>query len=233
VNTCNGTDHTSCSQTPSTLSVEAGPDGPSGIAVDRATDTVYVASYGVNNLAVFNGATCNAATHSGCGQTPPTVAAGPNPNEIAINQRTNTIYVADDYFDADPTGNVSVIDGTTCNATHAAGCGQTSKDLTTTGGFLNGIIIDQHTDTVYVSSVVDSAVNVFRGASCDATRGSGCGQTPATIPAGGWPAGLAVNRATGTIYVSDNVDGQTSVFATTRGHRHHGASRRSLGRTTS
>ena len=45
---------------------------PSTIAIDQATDTVYVTDTGGNAVSVFNGATCNALVTSGCGQTPAT-----------------------------------------------------------------------------------------------------------------------------------------------------------------
>ena len=52
---------------------------PSTIAVDTATDTVYVTDTGANTVSVFNGATCNALVTSGCGQRPATVRVGPGP----------------------------------------------------------------------------------------------------------------------------------------------------------
>ena len=60
-----------------TLQVPAG--NPDDIAVDSATDTIYVAtitSSGPDLVSVFNGATCNATDTGGCGQTPATLAVG-------------------------------------------------------------------------------------------------------------------------------------------------------------
>ncbi len=51
-------------------------DLPSGVAVDVATDTVYVANVGANTVSVFDGATCNAVVTSGCGQVPAEVPVG-------------------------------------------------------------------------------------------------------------------------------------------------------------
>ena len=75
---------------------------PGGIAVDTATDTVYVATItasGPNLISVFNGATCNATTTTGCGQTPATLSVGDSggarrtpSSSLAVNQATNTIY---------------------------------------------------------------------------------------------------------------------------------------------
>ena len=49
---------------------------PSTLAIDQATETVYVTDTGDNTVSVFNGATCNAADTSGCGQTAATVPVG-------------------------------------------------------------------------------------------------------------------------------------------------------------
>lgn len=79
-------------------------------------------------------------------------------------------------------------------------------------GLDESIALDQASDTIYVDSVVGSSTDVFDGATCNARITSGCGQTPASVPMGGWPNNVTVNPATGTVYVPDNVDGQVSFF---------------------
>jgi hypothetical protein len=62
---------------------------PDGLAVDEATDTVYVVNTADDTVSVINGAACNAATASGCGQTPTTVPVGAqNFGYVAIDQTT-------------------------------------------------------------------------------------------------------------------------------------------------
>jgi YVTN family beta-propeller protein len=188
-----------------------------GVAVDQATDTVYVADGGANTVSVINGATCNATITSGCGQTPPTISVGNDPLGVAVDRATDTVYVTNfgaenfggDTVDAHDT--VSVINGATCNASVRSGCSQRPATMVT-GGAPFGVAVDQAADTVYVSSIIDSDVDVFDGATCNATHHSGCGETPAIVPTGGWPGDLAVYQATGTVYASDNVDGQVSFF---------------------
>jgi YVTN family beta-propeller protein len=212
---CNATVTSGCGQTPATAPVGTGPDG---VAVDQATDTVYVANGGDNTVSVIDGATCNATVTSGCGQTPPTIFVGNVPFGVAVDQATDTVYVtnfgvenfAEDSVDARDT--VSVINGAICNASVRSGCSQSPATMVT-GGAPFGVVVDQAADTVYVSSIIDSDVDVFDGATCNATRHSGCGQSPATVPTGGWPGDLAVNQATGAVYASDNVDGQVSFFS--------------------
>jgi YVTN family beta-propeller protein len=212
--TCNATITSGCGQTPPTVPVGTGPDG---VAVDQATDTVYVADGGANTVSVINGATCNATITSGCGQTPPTISVGNDPLGVAVDRATDTVYVTNfgaenfggDTVDAHDT--VSVINGATCNASVRSGCSQRPATMVT-GGAPFGVAVDQAADTVYVSSIIDSDVDVFDGATCNATHHSGCGETPAIVPTGGWPGDLAVYQATGTVYASDNVDGQVSFF---------------------
>jgi hypothetical protein len=127
-----------------TLQVPGG--NPDDIAVDAATDTVYVAtltSSGPDLVSVFNGATCNATSTSGCGQTPTTIAAGASGDRsgnsslnLAVNQATNTIYASNvfntDRFSPPPfLGNsVYVINGATCDGANTTGCGQTPATVT-------------------------------------------------------------------------------------------------------
>ncbi|MGA9829674.1 MAG: hypothetical protein WBQ71_01015, partial [Trebonia sp.] len=62
--------------------------GPVGIAVDQATDTIYVVNSNNNTVSVINGATCNAQHASGCSHIPPTVTTGSNPVDVQVDQAT-------------------------------------------------------------------------------------------------------------------------------------------------
>ena len=85
---------TGCGQTPATITAGF---NPWGIAVDQATDTIYTANIAdgehPGTVSVINGATCNGTDHTGCGQTPATVAAGFGAVGVAIDPATNTVYV--------------------------------------------------------------------------------------------------------------------------------------------
>jgi YVTN family beta-propeller protein len=207
--TCNARRRTGCARPAATI--HAGP-GPAGIAVDHATDTIYVADARGNTVSVINGAACNARRHTGCGQTPRTVRVGADPFGIAVDQATDSVYVtslgANDLGDT-----VSVIDGATCNGTHHSGCGQTAPTVkVSTGPF--GIAVSQATDTIYVANtgqlfagVLGHTVSVINGATCNGVQHTGCGQTPATVTVGPAPFGIAINQATNTIYVANNNGG--------------------------
>ena len=197
--TCNARRHTGCGQTPPTVTVGT---SPFGIAVDQATDSVYVTSLGANDLgdtvSVIDGATCDGTHHSGCGQTAPTVKVGTGPFGIAVSQATDTIYVANtgQLFAGVFGHTVSVINGATCNGVQHTGCGQTPATATV-GPAPFGIAINQATDTIYVANNNGgdgpASLSVINGATCDGANTTGCGKTPPAIPGvGRAPNGIAL-----------------------------------------
>ena len=252
---CNATVTSGCAQTPPVIAV---PGGPGVIAVNELTDSVYVGT-GAGTVAVINGATCNSAVTTGCSQTPATVTTGDwNIGDIAVNPQTNTIYTANNA--PSPADDVSVIDGVTCNGTNTSGCSLTPPTATgvlgsgsvavdqhtntvydtatTTVAMINGstcdatvttgcsqtppeftagnfpyvVRVDQRTNMVYVVNFVDNSVSIVDGLSCNATNTAGCGRRFPVVPVGGFPGGLAVSEAAGTVYVPNQADNNVSVF---------------------
>lgn len=91
--TCNGTNTSGCGQTP--VIVQVGRQYFGYVAVDPATDLVYVTDYLDDAVSIVNGATCNATHTSGCDQVPPMVPAGPSPTGVAVDQNNHDVYVTD------------------------------------------------------------------------------------------------------------------------------------------
>ena len=220
--TCNATDRAGCG-TPATLRVPGGK--PDGIAVNAATGTIYVAtitSSGPNLISVFNAATCNAAHTTGCGQTPAVLkvghsAGGNSALSLAVNQATNTIYATNVVTNTEPFrgDSVYVINGATCDAANSTGCGQTPAAIK--AGFNPwGIAVDQATDTIYTANIADGehagTVSVINGATCNGTDHTGCGQTPAKVAAGFGAAGVTIDPATNTVYVTNVEDTSVTVI---------------------
>jgi len=200
--TCNGTLHAGCGQTPPTLPVGSNPDG---VAVDQATNTVYVTNGGSNTVSMIDGATCDSADQGGCDQTPGTATVGNNPYPIAIDQRTGAVYVGNDGD-----GTLSLINGTTCNATDNAGC---NKLITVpVEQFPYGIAVDQTTGTAYVTSVLDSDVATINGRRCSASGGAHCRPHPIPLRMGGFGGAIALDPSSNTAYVPDDGDGEVSFF---------------------
>jgi YVTN family beta-propeller protein len=113
--------------------------GPTAIAVNPATNKLYVAIYGSNEVLVVDGAT-NATS---------IVPAGTNPIAVAVNPVTNKIYVAN--FNG---ANVTVIDGTT-NTTTTVSAGTNPR----------AVAVNPVTNTVYVANQSSNNVTVIDGAS--------------------------------------------------------------------
>jgi DNA-binding beta-propeller fold protein YncE len=153
--TCNATVHTGCAQAPAAITVG---DDPRGMAVDPATDTIYVANHAVGDypatVSVINGATCNGTDHSGCGQTPATTAVGFGAIFTVLDTATHQVYVTN-LADT----SVSVINGATCNATDHTGCGRTPAE-DAVGNYPYGIAVDAAVGTAYVSNL-DNTVSVI------------------------------------------------------------------------
>jgi len=190
--------------------VPEAPVAAAGLAADPAVATTYVASGGgTNTVSMLDTRTCNAHHPAGCAATPPTVSVGTNPQAVAIDPATHTVYVA--AGGSGSTGAVSVFDERTCNASDQAGCGTVST-LDVPGGNPGAIAVNPRTGTLYVATLTSDGgpdlISVFNGATCNATTIAGCGQTPATVPTGsdGEPDGsteaVAVNPATNTIYAA-------------------------------
>jgi DNA-binding beta-propeller fold protein YncE len=209
---CNATITSGCRQPPPAIALT----GPGGSAADPAVATVYVTT-GTDTVAMINSQTCNTSRHDGCTPMPPTVKVGAFPGAVAVDPRTHTVYVAN--HGSGKTGSVSVLDDQTCNATITSGC-TNARTLHVPGGNAAAVAVNPVTDTLYVTTNLASGpngdsspgtVSVFNGATCNATDNSGCAQAPHSATVGFNAAGLAVNAATDTIYVT-NFDQQNTPF---------------------
>jgi DNA-binding beta-propeller fold protein YncE len=191
---------------------------PSAAATDLRFHTVYIGDahggHAPYTVSMINAATCNAATRSGCQRRPRALPADGIPFNIAVNQRTNTVYVG-------TSGPLEVIDAATCNATTSAGCKHTAKVLA--GG--GAVAVDPSTDTIYADNFRPDGsgyVSVIDGRHCNAADTSGCARQTAknspTIKVGHAPFGIAFDPATNTLYVTNAGDHTVSVINTTHCH---------------
>ena len=230
--TCNAAHTRGCRQRVHSVSLPAGAS-PQGIAIDTVTGTIYVANIGGNTISVINARTCNAVDFSGCGQTPASVKDPGGPIALAVDQATDTVYVANVGDNFSGTGHtVSVINGATCNGHQHSGCGQTPPTVRVGRG-PDGVAVDQATSTVYVANSGSTTANgntvsVINGATCNGVRHSGCGQTPPSVRVGHAPYWIAVDQATHTAYTANNTDSTVSVIntATCNARQHSGCGQR-------
>ena len=205
--TCNAASTAGCGQTPAVLHVGDSGGGPLNsalsLAVEQATNTIYATNvivntvpFGGDSVYVINGATCDAASTTGCGQTPATVTAGFNPWGIAVDQATDTIYAAN-IADGEHPGTVSMINGATCNGSETSGCGQAPATVAASFGSV-AVAIDSATHKVYVANIQDTSVSVINSATCNGSDIAGCSKAPAELAAGDYPSELAVDPAVST-----------------------------------
>ena len=176
---------------------------PQSAAENYTSHTLYVANSGDNTVSVVDLATCSSGNVSGCAQASPTIRVGSLPLGVAVDEATDTVYVANAVDDT-----VSVINGTTCNATDHAGCGQTPATVPA-GAFSNAVAVDPVTNMVFVTDqdATPGTVSVIDGNSCTGNDPSGCsGQPFATVTAGGGASALGVNPVTNTIYVANTAE---------------------------
>jgi DNA-binding beta-propeller fold protein YncE len=126
------------------------------VAIDIATDTVYVANYADHTLSVINGATCNATVTSGCSQQPPAMITGISPKRgVAVDQATGAVFVDAYYADA-----VDVFNGATCNSTVTSGCDQ-QPVVVPAGGQPVSVLVNPATGTVYAADNADGLLSFF------------------------------------------------------------------------
>jgi DNA-binding beta-propeller fold protein YncE len=207
---CNAVTTKGCGQPVKTVKDNLDPDA---IDVDLATDTVYAANAGPSNngdtLSVIDGATCNGTNGTGCARIPPTTKVGNNPFWDVVDQATNTIYVANT---SDTT--VSVVNGATCNAKIASGCGRASP-VVSTGAGPSFVGIDSPLHTLFTLNSADDTLSEINTKDCDGAVRTGCPKTArnvqAPIPPGGYgPGTFAFMAKTATAYLV-NTGGQSSL----------------------
>jgi YVTN family beta-propeller protein len=208
-NTCNVSDRSGCAPLAAPIPVGG---GNAELAVNRTTHTVYVANGADNTVSVIDARSCNATVQTGCSQTPASVAVGENPRRVGVDPSTNTIYVSN--YGASVGSTVSIIDGSSCNATTASGCGQTPA-TTTVGQGPQGLVVDIATHTLYVANQAGNgapgSLSIVDTATCNGAAPIGCGQTWPTVATGLGPRALALDPASHVVYTANLGDASSSI----------------------
>lgn len=160
---------------------------PTGIAVNERTNRVYVSSSGDASVRVFNGATNGPVAK---------IALVKTPGAIAVNANTNRIYVANE-------SQLSVLDGASNRVLANVRAGFTQSG-SINFPLVTGVDVNPTTNRVYFSvtaSVNASSASLLRVLDGATNRIIGTVAVP-------FPRDVAVNRATGLIYV---VSGEAGV----------------------
>ena len=220
-NSCNGSHPSGCAHQPF-ITVDVG-SGPSGIAVNPVTNTIYVANTAEDSnntplpngstLSVIDGATCKPTNKSGC--TPVgTVRVGTDPANVAVDPATNSLYVANTFDNTNSsTGTVSVVNGANCDASDPSGCASQTPPEVPVGADPVSTAFDATTNTVFVTNAKDKTVSIIDAAHCNATRLSGCNARPPTVTIGGVPTFATVDTDLHTVYVVNQADNTLAVLS--------------------
>jgi DNA-binding beta-propeller fold protein YncE len=203
--TCNVLVTSGCAR--SVATVKLGSAFPTALALDPATGTLYVSSpTGV--VDVLDVSHCNAAATASCGAPVKSIADGLGPVGVDVDIATDTVYAANGANEV-ASNTVSVIDGTTCNATSSSGCGQTPATVTV-GTSPQWDLVDQATNTVYVANALSGSVSLINGATCNGTDPSGCAQTPPAVLTGRGDNYLALDASRQTLFSLNQDNGTIS-----------------------
>jgi YVTN family beta-propeller protein len=163
---------------------------PDGIAVDPATDVVYVANGGSNTVSVIDGRT-NRVTA--------TIGVPTSPTGVGVVPSTDMVYVADSgnggspgqFSIVDSPGQVSVIDGRTNRVVRTLAVGYDPE----------GVGVNSLAGVVYVSNGGGSGPTTGYNGTVSVIRGT---NVVATISVGGTPGGIGVDQLTNTVYVANS-----------------------------
>ena len=176
---------------------------PTQIAINTVTDKIYVLNYGAQTVTSIDGATSNYSTIS-IGSTVTGVTEG-LPVSLAINAKTNKIYVGGVYLPANRTtfaysSQILVIDG----ATNAVSTVTVSSPSTAAVSPYPAeyLAVDATTNMVYGTTGTDAGEVMAYNAATGATT---------WIAAGTEPTALAVDEGTDTIYVANQGSNNVTV----------------------
>jgi DNA-binding beta-propeller fold protein YncE len=188
-------------------------------------------AHGHDIVDVFNGATCNATTTTGCGQKPGQLELGKSGGGLgksslylAVNPKTNTLYATNVVWAAQDGHTVYVLNGATCDAADHAGCDQKPATITV-GDDPRPPAIDPGTDTIYVPNHAEgdyaATVSVINGATCNGRDHSGCHHRSPVTSVGFGAIALAVDASTHRVYSANLHDTSVSVIGARCNARDH------------
>ena len=129
---------------------------PTGIALDPATDTIYVGNGTTGTLSLIDGKSCNAGNARGCDRHVTAVTAGVDPIGIAVD-RTTTPCTS-----RTPPGRSRSSTPGTCNAANTSGC-HVEPASVRVGLNPQFLAVDEKTHTIYVANSVSNTVSVIDG----------------------------------------------------------------------
>jgi DNA-binding beta-propeller fold protein YncE len=200
-----------------------------GMAYDAANGTIYVAvtrqvathhrpeaggkpapawRAAPGTLAMVNAAACNASDSRGCGHVSYAATGGQGAGYVAVDQRTHTAYVLNNWSNT-----IGVINTATCDARTTSGCAHNPARIRVPPGGTS-LAVNPQTDTLYVGEFSEATrlsrtraqMTVINGAACNASDSRGCDAPPAATVTLGTGRLLSpkitVDQGTNTVYAT-------------------------------
>jgi YVTN family beta-propeller protein len=174
--------------------ITTGRWGPSSLAVDPVRHLVYVtsATWGSTNdhsvVVVIDGRTNRIVRR---------IAVGPGPKSIAVNAKTNRVYVTDQNgMDAGQA--LAVIDGATGRTIGVIPMGPYARYYENP----LGLAVDTRSNTVYATNPLEGTLYIVDGATNTVRRSLALGDEPTAV---------AVDSATGRAFIAHAGRGSTKV----------------------
>ncbi len=192
---CNAADLADCAtDTPGTVMVAPSEffEVSIWLVLDAKLHTVYAVNQKDDTVSVIDTDICDGSHLSSCATLlPPTVHTGEDPESIALDPDTQTLYTANQV-----SNDVSVIDALRCNATITSGCREAPSAVALSGP--GALAADRTVGTVYVATGTD-ALSMIDSQTCNAFRHDGCTSAPPMVSVGAFPQGIAVDSKTHTV----------------------------------
>ena len=179
--------------------------GPLFPTIDPATRTLYVGNVnGGSTVSLISTRTCNARVRVDCAVTD--LRTGNSPYSVTVDPATHTLYVPNQGD-----GTLTVADRDTCNAAVRSGCARVAP-TTRVGTDPTGAVLDPETHTLHVANASDSTLSAVDTTHCRAGDTRGCDRRWPTRQTGADPDRVQLDRATGTLFVSEFFEAAVRVF---------------------
>ena len=186
---------------------------PFSVALDAATNTIYVPNSDDNTISVIDGSTCNAANPAHCSPIATMTNAGFGPANSIVDSASHTLYVTNSLTESGDDGNtVSVLDLANCNAQDTSGCGEGAVALVTVGsqaGAGASVALDLSTHTLYVGDATYGPLSMIDSETCNGHQTSGCNDVVTSGATGAFPE---IDQSNHSVYVVGQVTPTMSVF---------------------
>jgi len=173
---------------------------PSGEAASENTILEQMAVQGQTFFGITGDEGSTGCIQNGFATVNVSFNGSPDPTGLAVDPATETLYTT-----LRATGKVEVV-----NAVNGG-----FLSTVTVGSGPTAIAVDGTHDEAYVADQSGGAVSQFSTAGCNATKVSGCAGPAKTIKVGKAPTALAIDPATGTVYVANEGSGTISVIGET------------------